>query len=58
MTSLRYLQEPKHLAHVTPKLKSKYKLLSKDMLGAAPTGVNMALLAYAGPYGAIGQSIR
>lgn len=52
------LQEPKQLAHVTSKLKNKYKLLPKDMLGATPTGVNMSLLAYAGPYGAIGQSIR
>lgn len=54
----RVLQEPKHLAHVTSKLKNKYRLLPKDMLGAVPTGVNMSLLAYAGPYGAIGQSIR
>ena len=52
------LQDEKHLARITPTLKSKYRLHPSGAGENPGSGVNMSLLAYAGPYKAIGQGIR
>lgn len=52
------VQDEKHLTRITPKLKTRYKLHPRGQPENTSAGVNMALLAYAGPYKAIGQSIR
>ena len=52
------LQDDKHLARITPALKSKYRLYPSKTSENSGAGVNMSLLAYAGPYKAIGQGIR
>ncbi|DBA94839.1 hypothetical protein WJX77_007608 [Trebouxia sp. C0004] len=50
--------DEKHLACITPRLKTRYKLHPSGQPENMSPGVNMTLLAYAGPYKAIGQSIR
>ena len=52
------VQDEKHLAHITPRLKARYHLHPAGSPESTAAGVNMSLLAYAGPYKAIGQSIR
>ena len=55
---MRPVQDEKHLSRITPQLKARYKLHPSGQPEHMSTGVNMSLLAYAGPYKAIGQSIR
>ncbi|DBA85088.1 TPA: hypothetical protein ACH3X2_005812 [Trebouxia sp. C0005] len=50
--------DEKHLSRITPRLKTRYNLHPSGQPENMSAGVNMTLLAYAGPYKAIGQSIR
>ncbi|KAL3163123.1 hypothetical protein ABBQ32_009537 [Trebouxia sp. C0010 RCD-2024] len=50
--------DDKHLARITPALKTRYQLHPSRISENSGAGVNMSLLAYAGPYKAIGQGIR